>query len=161
MNTEQKFMTDASLAGLAKWLRLLGFDTIVYDREAGRAMMRIAEQDKRILLTRRRDMMERQYSGRLSLMPEATIFEQLRFIISKYALKINSENLFRLCLGCNEILCPVGRDDVRDLVPQYVFENCEQYNRCGRCGKIYWQGTHVQNMLQFMKNNHINFDRET
>jgi len=30
MNTEPKFIADASLAGLARWLRLLGFDTVVY-----------------------------------------------------------------------------------------------------------------------------------
>ena len=63
MSAEIKFITDATLAGLAKWLRLLGFDTIVYGSEAGRSMMRQAQSQERILLTRRRDMRERQFAG--------------------------------------------------------------------------------------------------
>ena len=69
MNAEPKFITDASLAGLAKWLRLLGYDTIVYTSEAGRPMMRQAQSEGRILLTRRRDMRERQFAGDLFLVP--------------------------------------------------------------------------------------------
>jgi uncharacterized protein len=155
MNDEPKFVTDASLAGLARWLRLLGFDTVVYSSEAGRPMMRLAEEEQRILLTRRRDMKERQFAGDLFLLPEASTGRQLSFVISKYSLKANSEKIFSICLICNHRLHPVGREDVRDLVPPFVFENCDQYNQCKRCGKIYWQGTHVRNALQFLENNNI------
>jgi uncharacterized protein len=155
MNAEPKFITDATLAGLAKWLRLLGFDTIVYGREAGRPMMRLAQTQERILLTRRRDMLERQFAGDLFLLPEGSTGRQLSFVISKYSLKINSAEMYRICLVCNRKLRPVGRSDVRDLVPPFVFENCDQYNQCDRCGKIYWQGTHVRNALQFLKDHNI------
>ena len=160
MNTEQKFITDASLAGLAKWLRLLGFDTIVFGHEAGRLMMRQAQNQERILLTRRRDMLERQFSGDLFLLPEASAGRQLSFVIRKYSLKINSKKMYRICLLCNQRLRPVGREDVRDLVPPFVFENCDQYNRCDQCGKIYWNGTHVRNAMRFLKENNIKIDDE-
>jgi uncharacterized protein with PIN domain len=52
--TEVRFITDASLAGLAKWLRVLGYDTTVFHQTAGRSMMRCADKENRILLTRRR-----------------------------------------------------------------------------------------------------------
>ena len=52
-------------------------------------------------------------------------------------------------------LHPVGREDVRNLVPTFVFENCEQYQRCDLCGKIYWLGSHVQNALKFLEKNNI------
>lgn len=155
MTPDPKFITDASLAGLAKWLRLLGFDTIVHGSEAGRPMMRQAASEQRILLTRRRDMLERQFSGEVHLLPEGSTGRQLRFVFSKLSLKVRSEKMFRICLICNALLHPVRREDVRDLVPPYVFENCDQYNQCDRCGKIYWPGTHVRNALQFLKNNNI------
>jgi hypothetical protein len=155
MNAEIKFITDGTLAGLAKWLRLLGFDTIVYGSEAGRPMMRQAQSQGRILLTRRRDMRERQFAGDLFLLPEASTGQQLSFVIRKYSLKINSQKMHRICLICNQRLHPVGREDVRNLVPTFVFENCEQYQQCDRCGKIYWPGTHVQNALQFLEKNNI------
>ena len=155
MNAETKFVTDASLAGLAKWLRLLGFDTSVYGSEAGRLMMRQAQTQQRVLLTRRRDMLERQFAGRLILVPYSSTGPQLNFIVNTLSLKINSENMYKMCLDCNSLLHTVGREEVRNLVPPYVFENCSQYNRCDDCGKIYWQGTHVQNALEFLEKNNI------
>ena len=159
MSAEIKFITDATLAGLAKWLRLLGFDTIVYGSEAGRSMMRQAQSQERILLTRRRDMRERQFAGDLFLVPEASTGQQLSFVIRKYALKINSQKMYRICLICNQRLHPVGREDVRNLVPAFIFENCEQYQQCDCCGKIYWLGSHVQNALQFLEKNNIKIVR--
>jgi len=155
MNVHIKFITDATLAGLAKWLRLLGFDTIVYDSAAGRPMMRQAQSQERILLTRRRDMRERQFAGDLFLLPAASTGQQLSLVIRKYSLKINFQEMHRICLICNQRLHPVGREEVRNLVPAFVFENCEQYQQCDRCGKIYWHGSHVQNALQFLEKNNI------
>jgi len=155
MNPDLKFISDASLAGLARWLRLLGFDTIVYNSEAGRPMMRLAEEEQRILLTRRRDMLERQFAGELFLVPQFSTGRQLSFVINKYSLIIKSEKMYRICLICNQRLHPVGREEVRDLVPTFVFENCNQYNQCDCCGKIYWSGTHVRNALQFLEMNNI------
>jgi len=155
MNPDLKFISDASLAGLARWLRLLGFDTIVYNSEAGRPMMRLAEEEQRILLTRRRDMLERQFAGELFLVPQFSTGRQLSFVINKYSLIIKSEKMYRSCLICNQRLHPVGREEVRDLVPTFVFENCNQYNQCDCCGKIYWSGTHVRNALQFLEMNNI------
>lgn len=160
MNDDPKFIVDASLSGLAKWLRLLGFNTVVYDREAGRSMMRQAQTDQRILLTRRRDMMERQFSGSINLLPETDVPGQLDFIIKKLSLSIKPEKMYTLCLGCNERLNPLVREAVVDLVPEYVFEHCHQYNQCPKCRKIFWPGTHQRNTFRFLEINNIkiNFD---
>jgi hypothetical protein len=146
-----KFLTDASLARLGKWLRLLGYDTIVFPREAGREMLRRAEKDGRIVLTRRRDMTGRQFSGRLFLITDIIVGQQLKSVIEKFSLIIDRKRMFRICLECNEKLNPVNREDVLDRVPPYVLETCDKYNRCPDCGKIYWMGTHPQNALEFMK----------
>jgi len=155
MSADPKFITDASLAGLAKWLRLLGYDTVVYEKEAGRPMMRQAQCQARILLTRRRDMMERQFTGRLLLLPEAGVGGQLFFVISKLSLKINKEKMHTLCVRCNEPVLPVEKETIRDQVPQFVLENCSHFNQCKKCRKIYWQGTHQRNALQFLEKNNI------
>jgi len=146
-----KFITDASLERLAKWLRLLGYDTIVFPGEAGREMMRLAAAEGRIVLTRRKDMTQRQFSGRLFLITDVDIGSQLNDVIGKYSLKIDQRRMFGICLKCNEKLYPVERELVRDLVPLFVFENCSQYNQCPRCHNVYWAGTHQRNALEFMK----------
>lgn len=146
-----KFLVDASLARLAKWLRLLGYDTAVFGKEAGRVMMRQAEAEDRVLLTRRRDMIERQFSGTLFLITDVSAGKQLHAVIERFSLDVDRQKMFRICLECNEKLSAVEKEDVRDLVPPYVFENCTQYNQCPRCQKIYWMGTHPRNAMEFMK----------
>ncbi|MEN6421905.1 MAG: Mut7-C RNAse domain-containing protein, partial [Smithella sp.] len=81
-----RFLTDASLARLAKWLRLLGYDTAVFPKEAGRAMLRRADAEARIVLTRRRDMIERQFSGTLFLITDIIVGKQLNAVIEKFSL---------------------------------------------------------------------------
>ncbi|MGP8153143.1 MAG: Mut7-C RNAse domain-containing protein [Smithella sp.] len=146
-----KFITDASLERLAKWLRLLGFNTVVFTKEAGREMLCLAAAEDRIVLTRRKDMIERQFSGRLHLITDIDIGNQLNDVIGKYSLKIDRQRMFGICLECNQKLNPVDREEVRDLVPPFVFENCTEYNRCPSCLKIYWMGTHQRNALKFME----------
>lgn len=146
-----KFLTDASLARLAKWLRLLGYDTVVFPREAGREMLRLADKEGRIVLTRRQDMTERQFAGTLFLIIDVLVGNQLKSVIEKFSLKLDRQKMFGICMACNEKLNPVSREEVCDLVPPYVFENCDQYNRCPRCNKIYWMGTHPRNALRFME----------
>jgi len=146
-----KFLVDASLARLAKWLRLLGYDTAVFQTEAGRALLRQADAEGRIVLTRRRDMTERQFSGILFLITDVVVGKQLKAVVEKFSLQIDRGKMFGICMDCNQKLHSVAREDVRDLVPPYVFENCNTYNRCPCCHKIYWMGTHPRNALNFMK----------
>ena len=84
---------------MAKWLRLLGYDTVVFSKEAGREMLRLAEAEGRIVLTRRKDMTERQFSGRLFLITVVDVAGQLNDIINKYSLKIDQQKMFRICLN--------------------------------------------------------------
>ncbi|KQC08714.1 MAG: hypothetical protein APR62_00170 [Smithella sp. SDB] len=150
-DADLKFIADASLAKLAKWMRLLGYDTVVYSKEAGREMLRQADAEGRIVLTRRKDMVERQFSGILFLVTDVIVSKQLNAVIEKLFLEIDRRKMFSICLECNQKLQGIGKNEVRDLVPSYVFENCDRYNKCPRCGKIYWMGTHPRNALKFME----------
>lgn len=155
MNIPITFLADATLEGLARWLRLLGFDTVCARGEAGRPLMRQAAAEGRILLTRRRDLLERQFSGRLILLPGTTAVKQLSFVLGKLSLEIQAQKLYTLCLTCNQKLISLERESVRDLVPEYVFEHCSAYTRCPQCRRIFWPGTHQRNALQFLRDNGI------
>jgi hypothetical protein len=150
-----KFITDATLGKLAKWLRILGYDTNVYPKEAGRAMLRLAQTEGRIVLTRRGDMIERQFSGRLHLLKQTDLAAQLQEIIKEYLLKPKKENLFGICVRCNKTLVSIEEEKVRDLVPPYVYQHCKRFNQCPNCQNIYWEGTHQRNSLQFLQKNKI------
>jgi uncharacterized protein len=151
MSENLKFLTDASLAGLAKWLRLLGYDTIIFSRAAGREMLNLACAEKRIVLTRRRDMLERQFRGELYIVEGIDAGSQLKEVITRFSLIVDKQKMFRICLQCNEKLFEVAKEDVHDLVPVYVFVTCSEYNKCPGCRRIYWAGTHLRNALQFLE----------
>jgi uncharacterized protein len=151
MSDNPRFITDAALSQLAKWLRLLGYDTNVYPAEAGRPMLRVAVDEKRIVLTRRKDMLDRQFSGILYLVAGKNIGAQIKDVLDRFSLSINQDKMFTLCLKCNEKLIGVDKEEVRDLVPPYIFENCDVYTRCPNCLRIYWAGTHQRNALQSLE----------
>lgn len=151
MKENSKFLTDASLGKLAKWLRILGYDTAIYPAQAGRAVLRIADAEKRIVLTRRQDMPERQFSGRLFLITNKDTRNQLAEVINEFSLTISSDKMFAICLVCNERLIPATKEEVRDIVPPFVFENVAKFTKCPHCQKIYWAGTHQRNSMQFLE----------
>jgi len=78
------------------------------------------------------------------LTPEDDPKEQMRQVIAE--MKLDREREFTLCLECNIPLAPRSRDEVRDLVPPYVYKTQAQYQQCPVCGRIYWRGTHWKHM---------------
>lgn len=146
-----QFIADATLGKLAKWLRLLGYDTVLFPKKAGREMLRLAVAEGRIVLTKRMDMLDRQFSGCLYFIADNDIGYQLDDVIYKFSLKIDKQKMFTICLKCNKKLNSIPAEEVRNLVPAYVFENCTEYNQCPSCLNVYWAGTHQRNALQFME----------
>src|SRR5208283_877012 len=103
-----QFIADATLGKLAKWLRLLGYDTVVFPKEAGREMLRLADAEGKIVLTKRMDMLDRQFSGCLYFIADNDIGYQLDDVIDKFSLKIDKQKMFTICLKCNKKLYSVS-----------------------------------------------------
>jgi len=114
-------------------------------------MLRLAEAGNRVVLTRRSDMIQRQFSGRLFLIRDIRPADQLAAVAEAFSLKAEQERMFTICLLCNEKLLPSSPQEVRDLVPPYVLENCARFHQCPRCRRVYWMGTHPQNALKFIE----------
>ena len=55
---------------------------------------------------------------------------------------------FTICLECNQPLEEKSREQVKELVPPYVFQTQKQYVECPACHRIYWRGTHWQAMTK-------------
>jgi uncharacterized protein with PIN domain len=143
-----KFIVDANVGKLARWLRMLGYDTIfVHDIDDG-LLVDIGLKEERVLLTRDTQIMLRHAvtSGKVKalLTPEDDPREQMRKVITE--MKLDREREFTLCLECNVPLAPRSRDEVENLVPPYVYKTQTQYQQCPACGRIYWRGTHWEHM---------------
>lgn len=148
-----RFILDTNVGKLARWLRMLGYDTLFINDVDDNELIAIGLNDKRVLLTKGTQIMLRRVvtSGRLKavLIEDDNPKDQLRQVAR--VMKIDQERKFTRCLECNKLLVPKGKDEVRALVPAYVFKTQSQYFQCHACQRIYWRGTHWQRMNREME----------
>ena len=143
-----KFIVDANVGKLARWLRMLGYDTIFMNNIDDSVLVDIGLKEERVLLTKDTQIMLRRAitSGKVRalLTSEDDPKKQMRRVITE--MKLDRKREFTLCLECNVPLAPRSKDEVRDLVPPYVYKTQTQYHQCPVCGRIYWRGTHWAHM---------------
>jgi uncharacterized protein len=139
-----RFVVDAMLGRLARWLRVLGYDALYFSNAEDAALARRALADDRILLTRDVELARRR-GVRVILVSDDRVENQLREIIK--LLPLSADRAFSRCLECNSPLVEFERTQARDLVPPYVFATQTRFRRCAGCGKVYWRGTHWAHML--------------
>ncbi len=132
------------VARLARWLRLIGAD-VLYDRTLrGPALLRIAREQRRTLLTR--DKRLRTASDVLFI--ESNDFrEQLRQVLARFPFDPR-RSAFMRCLNCNRRLTTVARELLARRVPPFVYASAHRFAECEGCGKIYWDATHTERAMR-------------
>ena len=144
-----KFVADANVGRLAKWLRALGYDTIFHKDFDDDTLIRICLSEGRVLLTRDTRILERRVvtTGQLTamLIQDDDVLGQLKQVVGTLDLD-SRKRRFSLCLVCNEPLVQAAKEEVHGEVPPYVFKTQYTFHRCPSCRKVYWQGTHWERM---------------
>ena len=143
------FVADAHLGGLARMLRMLGFDTLYDNAIADREILELATRERRIILTRDRELLKCRDAmhGRFvhARKPEA----QLKEVVARYGLERHMRP-FTLCLHCNLRLEAVERSVAMERVPERIAERYTQFMRCRGCERTYWQGSHWERMREML-----------
>jgi len=140
-----KFIVTKELGRLARWLRILGFDTVYFKSDNKGTLILEALREERIIITRskvKREELKKRTVGVVS----CDLGEQLEEVIKALNLKIDEKQMFTRCTLCNEPLKDVKKEEVKDLAPEYVYKTQELFMQCPACKKIYWQGTHWGNV---------------
>jgi hypothetical protein len=144
-----RFVADAHLGGLARMLRMLGFDTLYDNHFLDDAIVAIGEQDGRIVLTRDRELLKRRAVTHGCYVHALKSEQQLREIVERLDLA-RSAKPFTLCLHCNVPLHPVDKVHVLDRLPPKVREHYERFSTCDNCGRVYWEGSHWRHMRRVL-----------
>jgi hypothetical protein len=144
-----KFIVDSNVGRLARWLRIVGFDTMFINDLDDNRLVRLALSEGRVLLTKDTQILKRRVAttGRLKviLIESEEVKAQLRQVVK--ALNLGDKiKPFTLCLECNQPLVLSEKEDVKELVPPYIFQAQTQYMQCPACQRVYWRGTHWQRM---------------
>ncbi len=144
-----RFIADTMLGRLARWLRILGYDTVYPGQESDQRLARLASEENRILLTRDRELASRKGFRKL-LIRSDLLSEQLAQVREELGLSLTGRT-FSLCLICNRPLEEVDKDQAQERIPPYVLQTQKTFSRCPQCHKVYWAGTHLDHMQSLMK----------
>ena len=148
---EIKFIADNNVGKLARWLRMIGYDTLLFKQKDDAQMIKTALSENRVILTKDAQFMKRGLvtNGTLKAIhikqddPKLQVQEVVKTLNLNYHFKP-----FSLCLECNQALIARDKEEVQNLVPAQVFETQTQYTECPACHRIYWPGTHWQAMVK-------------
>jgi len=140
-----RFICDVHLGKAAKLLRLLGFDTLYRNTYTAWEIVRVAEAECRIILTRDRGLLKRK-NGTSCLGIRATnAREQIREVVKACGLR-DRIRPFSRCLICNTPVIPVSRHEALTDAPPRVRGSFTEFCRCPGCGRLYWPGSHYRRM---------------
>jgi len=149
INGEPHFILDIHLGKLARYLRMLGFDTWYRNDYEDPELARLANQEQRILLTRDRRLLMRSqvihgYCIR-SLDPKQQLIEVLqRFNLEDYP------GPFQRCIRCNSLLEPVTKVEIEHRLEPLTRKYFDEFHICPDCKQIYWKGSHYERMQRFI-----------
>lgn len=140
-----RFIADCHLGGLARMLRMAGFDTAFRNDYDDREIAERADRELRIVLTRDLELLKlrtiRHGAYVHALKAEAQFAEVVRRfdLLPRFA-------PFSRCLLCNVLLHDVDKEAVIDQLPPSVRQHQQRFRRCPSCQRIYWPGSHWERM---------------
>jgi len=141
-----RFVADVHLGGLARLLRMTGFDTLFDTELEDSAIAAIAARDHRIVLTRDCELLKRPDITHGCFVHAHKSALQLREIFERLDLA-RSARPFTLCVHCDAPLRGVDQSMVQQRVPAPVFDCYKRFFICDGCGRIFWERRHWQRML--------------
>jgi uncharacterized protein with PIN domain len=138
----KRFIADAMLGRLARWLRLLGFDCVHASDIRDDELVRRALQEERVILSRDRKLPEEWWVDGIYLVRAEDVRDQLAEVIRHFDLATSIRLLSR-CNACNRLLEHAAPSDLPGRVPPRILRTHENFSQCPGCGRVYWEGSHT------------------
>jgi hypothetical protein len=143
---EDRFVTEAMLGKLAKWLRIMGYDVLYQRLYQKEELVRLVASGRKVLS--RRIETQTRYPG-VILIHADHVGDQLKELKDKDILRPDPSRFFARCLLCNTLLKPADPEAAKSSLPDHVLqENLSGIRSCPECGRFFWPGTHREKMLR-------------
>jgi uncharacterized protein with PIN domain/tRNA(Ser,Leu) C12 N-acetylase TAN1 len=143
----RRFLIDAMLGTLATRMRILGYDAVCHHDTADSFLLRKSAEEGRTLLTQDKEL-ARLGGESAYLVLGKTLDEQLTEVFGKFGLEVSESALFTRCSVCNAELERTPKERVAGLVPERVFGCYDEFFACPACAKIYWKGSHYDQIVE-------------
>ena len=138
-----RFLCDAGLGGLARWLRAAGYESHWTADISDDAAIREAIRLEAVLLTTDSILMQRRLLRdriipSIWVSPSLTVMEQLAHVLRELKLPLSEPR----CMACGGQLAEVPKEQVKDRIPPRTLRWLDRYFECQKCAKLFWHGTH-------------------
>jgi uncharacterized protein len=139
-----KFIADAMLGKLTRWLRMLGQDVKYSTQLEDSELLAIAETEHRVLLTRDSELYQRAVGrGATAFYIEGkTEAEKLAALAERFNFSLVIDLTRSLCPRCNGRIRLTPKEQLEDEVEANTFAYYDEFWKCSACGRVYWQGAH-------------------
>lgn len=141
-----QFVVDCMLGRLARWLRILGFDTWYFREIDDRELLALHAETGRVLVTRDTHLVQCRGVSRHVLVRSDGWEDQLRQVVVDLSLDVCPERMLTRCLLCNLPLEKLVPEEAYGRIPDYVAGSASVFRGCRSCDKVYWAGTHRKRM---------------
>ena len=140
-----RFILDAHLGKLAKYLRMLGFDTLYRNDYEDSEIIAIARQENRIILTRDKPLLKSKEVQHGYYVRATKKHGQLTEVVQKFDL-YNQFRSFTRCMTCNSELIPKKKEEIIQKIDPETSAAFNEYFYCPHCDKVFWKGSHFERM---------------
>jgi len=140
-----KFIVDCMLGKLAKWLKILGFDTVYFSKIEDSDLLALGQKEGRVLLSRDNGLIEKSRDIKTLFIGSEDWKPQLKQVLDEFDLWPEIKPYSR-CIECNFELKDLPKRRAKNLVAPFVYERATSFAICPRCGRVFWKGTHHQDM---------------
>lgn len=139
-----KFIADGMLGKVARWLRMLGYDIKYANDLDDKEILRIAADEKRIILTRDYQLFRKANAGGVKavFVNGRTHAEKLADLSRQLNIRLEIDIERSRCPKCNSTIKPVSKESVKDRVPPSTYRIQDEFWMCTGCGQVYWKGSH-------------------
>ncbi len=142
---DPRFIADVHLGKLARYLRMLGFDTLYENDLQDEVIIKISSKEQRIILTRDLVMLKNGLVTHGYFVRSVRPADQLTEVIRRFDLKSRIRP-FERCINCNGIIERIDKEKVKDLLRPRTVAFFNEFYQCSGCKKVYWQGSHFERM---------------
>jgi uncharacterized protein with PIN domain len=145
-----RFILDVHLGRLARYLRMLGFDS-AWRREC--SDVEIIDQallENRIILTRDIGILKQRRVTHGYWLRNTRPAAQLAEVVEALDLR-GQVRPFTRCMECNGLIRPVAPEGLAGRIDPDILGRFEAFWECAACSRVYWQGTHWWRMLRLVQ----------
>jgi len=150
-----KFLADGMLGGLARWLRILGYEVRYNANANDNDLLTIADDESMVLLTRDLELYQRAVAKKIAsaLVVGGTEEERLAQMASSFGVRLETNMAETRCPECGASLMERSKSDLAEEVPEESLKLYNRFWKCSNrtCGKVYWVGSHWKHIRQTLE----------